>query len=439
MAIVRSDQKGMEEVQRIREALAGGHSIFTEAQEDLIRRQSNLLGEDGDGVMRAIQEDAESAGRLPADIARVIEKCCQDLGRRMARLERSDEVAREREPLRPMQIEAMREQVSKYVNAKEKGNNADLMRVKQALPALLTKYLKDLETDEKDGLSSDVVKTWKQAALDLTKEALEYVSHISTDPASRPDDALGPLRKAIGKVASLAEAVTKGVLEPDEEELRDLARKLGAAKKEIMALNRGLVVGQPATIATEANELASEAIKTSRDTIKTALRGMGAASDISEISGPAGAPRLPPARPVMGSLAPPVWAPRGQPTAPAWLPQSMPPTSAWPPPDMPPRPTLGGAGDELAILMQGLMGVQANDSGWPTFNRMYVEYPRFRKEWWAYRQTYHGHMRDELVCRSLKERSLASSVKVLVNDTDDLREAWNMLDTCFDRPEKYIS
>jgi hypothetical protein len=59
--------------------------------------------------------------------------------------------------------------------------------------------------------------------------------------------------------------------------------------------------------------------------------------------------------------------------------------------------------------------------------------------WWAYRQTYHGHVRDELVCRSLKERSLASNVLLLVNDIDDLREAWNTLDTCFDRPEKYIS
>jgi hypothetical protein len=85
------------------------------------------------------------------------------------------------------------------------------------------------------------------------------------------------------------------------------------------------------------------------------------------------------------------------------------------------------------------MGAQANDSGWPTFSGKYVEYPPFRKEWWAYRQTYHGHVRDELVCRSLQERSLASSVKVLVNDIDDLREAWNTLDTCFDCPEKYIA
>ncbi len=68
-----------------------------------------------------------------------------------------------------------------------------------------------------------------------------------------------------------------------------------------------------------------------------------------------------------------------------------------------------------------------------------MEYPRFRKEWWAYKQTYHGHVRDELVCRSLKEKSLASSVKIIVNDIEDLREAWDTLDTCFDRSEKYIA
>jgi hypothetical protein len=42
------------------------------------------------------------------------------------------------------------------------------------------------------------------------------------------------------------------------------------------------------------------------------------------------------------------------------------------------------------------------------------------------------------VCRSLKEKSLAISVKILVNDIEDLREAWGTLDTCFDRPGKYI-
>jgi hypothetical protein len=35
--------------------------------------------------------------------------------------------------------------------------------------------------------------------------------------------------------------------------------------------------------------------------------------------------------------------------------------------------------------------------------------------------------------------NLASNIPMLGNDIDDLREAWNTLDTCFDRPEKYIS
>ncbi len=109
--------------------------------------------------------------------------------------------------------------MSKCAVAKEKGNNVDLMRVKQALPPLLSKYLEDLQADEKDGLSSGVVKTWKQAALDLTGDVLKYVSRLGENPASEPDDALGPLRTAIGKMASLTEAVTTGVQEPDEEEL----------------------------------------------------------------------------------------------------------------------------------------------------------------------------------------------------------------------------
>ncbi len=262
--------------------------------------------------MQAIQEDALKAGRLPADVAKVIEKCCQDLGRRVARLEKSNVVEKEKEPERLVQIEGMREQVSKCAVAKEKGNMADLMRVKAALPPLLLKYLKDLEADEKQGLSPDVVERWKQAALDLTEDTVKYVGQLGVNPASGPEDVLRPLRRATGEIATLSEAVTMGVQEPDEEELRDLAKKLGAAKKELMVMGRDLVVNQPAATATEAHELVSEAgeaIKASRETITAALRGMGAVSDISEISCLAGLPRPPPARPSMGNLAPPAWPP----------------------------------------------------------------------------------------------------------------------------------
>jgi hypothetical protein len=73
-------------------------------------------------------------------------------------------------------------------------------------------------------------------------------------------------------------------------------------------------------------------------------------------------------------------------------------------------------GDELADLIRCLSGAHANDRGWPVFAGKFVEYPRFRKEWWAYRLTYHGHVRDELVSRALKEKSLSGSVKGMIND-----------------------
>jgi hypothetical protein len=130
MAPVRSDKKGMEEVQRIRAALAEGRPVLTEAQKDLIKQQMALLGEDGDAIIRRIQEEAKLAGHLPADISKVIEKCCQELGQRVARLERSDEVQRGREPQRLLQVEAITEQVTRYAGAKGKGDNAGLMRVK---------------------------------------------------------------------------------------------------------------------------------------------------------------------------------------------------------------------------------------------------------------------------------------------------------------------
>jgi hypothetical protein len=93
-----------------------------------------------------------------------------------------------------------------------------------------------------------------------------------------------------------------------------------------------------------------------------------------------------------------------------------------------------GPGNEVADLIRCLTGTQANNSRWPVFSGKYIEYPRVRKEWWAYRRMYHRHVRDELVSWALKEKSLVGSVKSMVNNIEDLQEIWDTLDTCFDRP-----
>jgi hypothetical protein len=121
--------------------------------------------------------------------------------------------------------------------------------------------------------------------MDLMKDAMEQLKGIGRDVGSEEEDALGPLRQALGRIANLSEAVAHVVPEPEEGGLRDLGRKLGVAKKELMALSRDLIISQPPALAVEAQQLASkaeEAIRAGQKAIKAALRGLGVASDISE-------------------------------------------------------------------------------------------------------------------------------------------------------------
>jgi hypothetical protein len=104
--------------------------------------------------MREIQKKATQSVRLPADIARVIDSFCKDLTRRVGLWELSDDLEKDRERERLVQLEAMEAEVSKFKIAKAQGNMADLMRVKGALSAQLKKYLEDIEAHEEDGVSS---------------------------------------------------------------------------------------------------------------------------------------------------------------------------------------------------------------------------------------------------------------------------------------------
>ncbi len=54
---------------------------------------------------------------------------------------------------------------------------------------------------------------------------MEYLRGVGRVVGAEGEDALGPLRREIGRVASLGEAVTAGVLESEEGGLHDLAKR----------------------------------------------------------------------------------------------------------------------------------------------------------------------------------------------------------------------
>ncbi len=224
---------------------------------------------------------------------------------------------KEREPERLVQVEAIREHATRLIGARASGDNAALTSGKQALLGLVEKFMVDVNRDKEDGLDLDTARTWKDQVHQIVNEAELFQDGFNGDGAAlpapaeptapKPVDGLAHLRLVIGIATHTMGAVVKEIQDPDEAALRCYAKQLGASKKEIMALSRSLMVGQAAGVAVEATRLANEAaeaIKKSRETIRVALRGLGAASDISEASGPSSAQWPPPARPVMGNLDP---------------------------------------------------------------------------------------------------------------------------------------
>jgi hypothetical protein len=99
--------------------------------------------------------------------------------------------------------------------------------------------------------------------------AAPAASSAPADPSAlEPPDGLAPLRLAIRLATHTMEAVAREIQDPDETTLQGFAKHLGNSKKEIMALSRSLMVGQAASVATEATRLANEAgeaIKSSRE------------------------------------------------------------------------------------------------------------------------------------------------------------------------------
>jgi hypothetical protein len=69
----------------------------------------------------------------------------------------------------------------------------------------------------------------------------------------------------------------------------------------------------------------------------------------------------------------------------------------------------------------------------------YASDPRFKKEWVAYQQTYHSAVSDDLAARTLRDKCLQGDALQMVSHLDDLREMWETLDTCYERPDKYCT
>jgi hypothetical protein len=69
----------------------------------------------------------------------------------------------------------------------------------------------------------------------------------------------------------------------------------------------------------------------------------------------------------------------------------------------------------LAALLRGWVQLKVNDSEWPTFDDRYAKYPRFKREWAAYRETYHSVVNDDLAAKTLREKCVKGDALRMVS------------------------
>jgi hypothetical protein len=357
--VVRSAQKGRDDIQRIRDAMESRKPVITDYQRELIVKQANIIGEDGVAMVQDIEDAALETGQLAADVFKMIESCLASLNQKVGRQMHSDEVTRQKEPERLKQIEAIREQATMLFGSRLNGDKPSEESVVKTMRELVNEYMAAVDQDKEDGLDPDTARLWKEQVQGIVAHAnLDQPaagaggSGPDTAPQVEAMDCLAPLKYAIDQARYTTFAVTRELTDPEETVLRGFGKQLGSSKKEIMALSKDLAVGQPVDVAMEATRLAGEvcdAIKISRESIRAALRELGAASDISEVSGPTRTRPQQQERPAMGRLDPAgrqpavsSW-PQHPPPPPEWAAGAQPAASAWYQRPPPPRATAGNA------------------------------------------------------------------------------------------------
>jgi hypothetical protein len=258
--VLRSGQKSNQEIQRIRDAMEGGHPVVSDSVRELIIKQAGAIGEDG----RAMVEDIENAATcsadkpLPADVIRLIERCLASLKQRVAARMQSDAITAQKEPERLKQLEAVRELATMIHGSrlnKDKITEESLVR---SMRSAVIEFMAAVDQDMRDGLDPDTARLWKEqvqgivavadigtVAAEETVAAEASVTEPQPAPRTGVTDCLAPLRDTIEQAQYTMEAVARELTNPEETVLRGFGKQLGSSKKEIMNLSMNLAVGQP--------------------------------------------------------------------------------------------------------------------------------------------------------------------------------------------------
>jgi hypothetical protein len=155
--VLRSGQKGNQEIQRIRDAMEGGHLVVPDSVRELIVKQAGAIGEDGIAVVEDIENAAAcSADKpLPADVFRLIERCLASLKQRVTARIQSDAITAEKEPERLKQLETVRELATMINGSRLNQDKVTEESLVKSMRSAVIEFMAAVDQDVRDGLDPD--------------------------------------------------------------------------------------------------------------------------------------------------------------------------------------------------------------------------------------------------------------------------------------------
>jgi hypothetical protein len=233
--VIRSAQKNLDDIQRIRDAMEGHKPVIPDGQRELIIKQANIIGEDGVAMVEDIEDAAASTTikLLPADVYKMIDRCITSLSQKVKIRVQSDAITREKEPERLKQIEAIREQATMLHGCRLNKDRSTEESVAKTMRNAVIEYMTAVDQDKEDGLDPDTARLWKEQAQEIVTLAnldMPVAGTREDEPELVPRveaaDCLAPLKDAIDQARYIADAVSKELTDPEETVLRGFGKQL---------------------------------------------------------------------------------------------------------------------------------------------------------------------------------------------------------------------
>ncbi len=419
-------------LEHVRKALRTNGSLLTRTEVGFIRTSCHILGINSEATMRVIVKRAkDKGGHQPR---KVLDYLQSEL------LELADRVEKHKRPtptpaFNTRAVDAMGAPARSLAHlqscvdglrfAMEGGYSIGIKTAKIATENAKSDFKTTIDriaeaSKWKRGTIEDWLSRGELVCAGLMEEAEEVLKKAETREAA--EARIRIMESQCEELAELAEQAGKQIpAEAEAEFLIDLEEEIGQRKETVGDLGRAL----KETVLEELKSRVEQAIQDSVmmaqkgrqyvDHVKTWLEFASKDSESSSYKGATG-----------GGAAPGRWQ-----TAAEELGEEDESEDEAEEP-------YGEGSEGLLDIMHGFGHMQANDSGWPTFDRRYASYPQFKKEWKAYRETYHSAMNDDLSAKALRDKCIQGDALRMVSHLDDLREIWETLDTCYERPEKYM-